>query len=87
MKTATVKITDIKDKDGLYLIGVKIKAGRYSFIKAIGIRPHEGDISVDAFKRELKGVIIKEVNHRKAIEPIKRLKEDEFIIEYENSKS
>ena len=83
MKTAKVTITDIKEKDGLYIIGVKIKAGRYTFSKAIAIRPVRGDVSVKAFKKMLKETIIKEVKHRKAVEPIKRLKKDAFTVEYD----
>jgi hypothetical protein len=51
MKSAKVVITDIKEKDGLYVIGVSIEAQRYKFNKAIAIRPIQGDISVEAFKR------------------------------------
>jgi len=83
MKNAKVTITDIKEKNGMYVIGVKIKAGRYSFHKAIAIRPVNGDISVKDFKRTLKDTIIKEIKHRKAVEPIKRLQKDTFIVEYD----
>lgn len=87
MKSANCKITDIKEKNGLYVIGVEIKAGRYKFHAGIAIRPIEGDISVDAFKNQLKGAIIKRLKHIKAVEPIKRLQKESFIVEYENTKS
>jgi hypothetical protein len=87
MKSAKIKITDIKNKDDLYIIGVEVQAEGFTFPKAIAVRPIQGDISVEAFKKELKDVIIKEIQHRRAIEPIRRLQEESFVIEYEKPKS
>lgn len=83
MKIAKVKITDIKEEKGLYLIGTQIKAGRFSFRKAFRIEPIRGDVTIKAFKKLLHNAIVKEVSHRKAMEPIKRLSKESFIIEYE----
>jgi len=84
MKKANVTITDIKEKTGLYVIACEIKAGKFKFSKAIAVRPQLGEISVKSFKIKLADVIIKELAHRKAIEPIKRLQKEGFVIEYEN---
>jgi len=85
MKSANVKILDIKEKNGLYVIGVQIKAGRFSFKKAFKIEPVRGDVSVKAFKKLLHNAIVKEVGHREAMEPIKRLSKESFIVEYEET--
>lgn len=83
MKSAKVKITDIKEKNGLYIVATEIKAGRFSFKKVFRVEPVRGDVSVKAFKKLLHNAIVKEVAHRRAMEPIKRLSKESFIVEYE----
>lgn len=83
MKTATIEITDIKEKDGLYIVATKVKAGRNTFTKAIAVRPHLGEVSVKDFKTKLREVILKELAHRRAIEPIKHLSKGSFTVEYD----
>ena len=83
MKKARIEITDIKRKGELCLIGVKIKAGRYSFIKSFRIQIGKKDIDVKKFKIQLEKVIMEEVRQRKAVEPLKRLAKEPFDLEYE----
>lgn len=85
--SAKVKITDIKEQNGIYLVGVSVEAEGYSFTKAYKIEPKSGEIDVKTFKENIRNDIIKEVAHRKAIEPIKSLQEKDFIIEYGESNS
>lgn len=78
---AKVTITDVKRKGSLCLVGVKIKASRYSFTKSFRIQIGKKDIDVVSFKKQLENVIIEEVKERKAIEPLKRLAKEPFDLE------
>ena len=82
-KSAKVQILDMKEDKGIYLFSIKIKAGIHTFTKAVGLQPVKGLITVQAFKDHIRELIKKELEHRKAIEPIKNLKEDIFVVEYD----
>lgn len=83
MRKAKIEITDVKRKGALCLIGVRVKASRYSFRKSFRIQLGIKDVDVVSFKKQLRKVIIEEVRQRKAIEPLKRLAKESFDLEYE----
>lgn len=83
-QVAKVQVTDIKEENGVYVIGVKVRAEGYEFLKAYQIKPLHGSVDVKTFKENIRSDIIKEVAHRKAVEPIKALQAKEFNIEYGN---
>ena len=83
MKKAKITITDVKRKGPLCLVGVRIKAGRYSFKKSFRIQLGKKDVDVKSFKIQLEKVIMEEVRQRKAVEPLKRLAKEPFDLEYE----
>lgn len=86
-QSAKVKITDIKEEKGVYIIAVDVEAEGYQFKKAYKIEPLTGPVDIPTFKERVKKDILEEVKHRKAMEPLKSLAEKGFIIEYgENNK-
>jgi hypothetical protein len=82
-QVAKVKITDIKYKNKIFLLGVEVRTSGYKFHKAYRIMPEHGPIDISVFKENIRQDIIEEIKVRKAIKPIKDLKKDEFIIEYD----
>lgn len=81
-QAANVKITDIKEEKGVYIIAVDVEAEGYKFPKVYKIEPLSGPVDIPTFKERVKKDILEEVKHRKAMEPIKSLQEKGFIIEY-----
>lgn len=84
MKKAKIEITDVKRKGNLCLVGVKIKAGRYSFKKSFRIQIGKKDINIESFKVKLEESVKEEIRQRKAVEPLKRLAREPFELEYES---
>lgn len=81
IKQAKYIVQDIKYSNGVFIISVKIKAGKYSFHKAFKLEPRNGVISAEEFRANLKEAILKELKTRKAIEPIQRMTKDELTLE------
>ena len=86
MNVAKVRVKDIKDEKGIYLISVEVHAEGYDFFLPYKIEPLNGVVDVKSFKENIKSDILKEVKHRKAIEPIRELGDKEFNIEYGSDK-
>lgn len=86
-QSAKVKISDIKEEKGIYIVAVEVDAEGYKFHKAYKIEPLTGPVDVLSFKERVKKDILEEVKHRKAMAPIQALADKDFIIEYGDTKT
>lgn len=82
-KKAKIRIKDIKEENGVYLVSVEVKTYGYPlFRKAFKIEPGAGSFNIKDFKTNLKEVIMKEIEHRRKMAPLIELKDlGEFNLE------
>lgn len=87
-KEAEVKIIDIKPmkSKNAYAVSIEAKAWRYKINKVFQIPANNGTIDIDQLRSVVAEAVSKEVAFRRAKEPLLKLQDEGFKVEYETTK-
>lgn len=74
-RKAKIKVTDVQEKNGIYIIGVEVKTyGFPKFKKAFRIEAGSGKFDISEFKKHLRTTIEDEIKIRNKMKPLVELK-------------